>query len=327
MKHNPPQPPVPARLHLLVARDAPAAVILRTGPRDWVQLIRWDMETDEFDRGSWFHGRVRSEVCDLSPNGRHFIYFAAKWYAREVRDDSYGLSWTAISRPPHFTALALWSNGNDSWPGGGIWENNELVWLNTHVSGNQPIPHPKHRPRGITARLMHHPNRENVRLGRWLRDGWRVVQEHRYRFAGHAVRTRLAAALGQHRFLHPAQEWLEWDPKPEGGPLPTSGSFTDTPLILEKTGGHHPDVLRLHNSETDYRPKVTYELSASNGAAPFLLEGAACADWDHRGRLVFVRDGKVWAMDFQTDDEPRVIADLNEGAPDPQPAPAWARKW
>src|SRR4051812_15030832 len=61
--------PVPPRLFFLLARKSPTAVIFRRGPSDWVQLIRWNTQTDDFEPGQWFHGRVYEHRCDLSPNG------------------------------------------------------------------------------------------------------------------------------------------------------------------------------------------------------------------------------------------------------------------
>src|SRR6185295_18250857 len=66
------------RLFVIMARESKTAVIFRRGPSRWVQLIRWYTETDTFEPGQWFHGRIYEERCDLSPNGEHLIYFATK---------------------------------------------------------------------------------------------------------------------------------------------------------------------------------------------------------------------------------------------------------
>lgn len=39
------------RIHILMARSAPVAVLLRCGPSRWVQMVRWDTSNDTFDRG------------------------------------------------------------------------------------------------------------------------------------------------------------------------------------------------------------------------------------------------------------------------------------
>jgi hypothetical protein len=68
--------PVGARLHMILARKAHTAVIFRRGPSKWVQLIKWNTDTDDFDLGQWFHGRIYERRCDLSPDGSLLVYFA-----------------------------------------------------------------------------------------------------------------------------------------------------------------------------------------------------------------------------------------------------------
>src|SRR5262249_44616225 len=66
----------PCRLHVLLAREAPVAVILRRGPSAWYQVILWRTDRDTFEDGAWFKGRLYEERCDLSPDGELLLYFA-----------------------------------------------------------------------------------------------------------------------------------------------------------------------------------------------------------------------------------------------------------
>ena len=102
------------RLHLYFARDNAKAVILRQGPSKVFHMTLWDRDTDTFEDGQWLKHKVYTERCDLSPDGQHFLFFAldGKWGS-----DAEG-SYTAICRPPWFTALALYPQG-DTWGGGG----------------------------------------------------------------------------------------------------------------------------------------------------------------------------------------------------------------
>ena len=97
------------RLTLTLAKAAPVAVILRQGPSRRVRMIRWDMKTDHFELGQWLHARVAN--FDLSADGRYALSFVQGY---RVRDEI--ATWVAISRPPWFSALAVWSIG-DSWGG------------------------------------------------------------------------------------------------------------------------------------------------------------------------------------------------------------------
>jgi len=50
-------------------------------------------------------------MSDLSPDGQLFLYAARKAETPERRASDYTHKWTAISKPPYFTALALWPTG------------------------------------------------------------------------------------------------------------------------------------------------------------------------------------------------------------------------
>ncbi len=58
------------------------------------------------------------------------------------------------------------------------------------------------------------------------------------------------------------------------------------------------------------------------------IEGARWADWDQARRLVFVREGKIFAgeLDGETLSETLLI-DLNPNKPYRMKAPEWATKW
>lgn len=69
----------PARLHAIIARERRRAVVFRRGPSKKVAVIGWNLNTDEFTIGQWFKGRIYEYRCDLSPDGRYLLYFAAKY--------------------------------------------------------------------------------------------------------------------------------------------------------------------------------------------------------------------------------------------------------
>ena len=119
-------PKFPARLHVILARKANIAVVIRRGPSKSVCTLLWDRRNDTFKLGQWLRGRIYERRCDLSPDGRHFIYFAmdGKW------SGSVKGSWTAISRTPYLKALALWPWG-DCWNGGGLFLTDSRFWRNS----------------------------------------------------------------------------------------------------------------------------------------------------------------------------------------------------
>ncbi|MCA9617282.1 MAG: hypothetical protein R3B99_25200 [Polyangiales bacterium] len=109
------------RLHAFVATEARVGVILRRGPTRHVRLIRWDLSNDTFEPGQWLLGRIYEDRCGLSPDGRLFVYFAGKHGTKLG-------TFTALCRPPFFTALALWPDGS-TWGGGGFFETRRSVVL------------------------------------------------------------------------------------------------------------------------------------------------------------------------------------------------------
>src|SRR5688572_2426031 len=67
----------PARLHVLLAREAAYAIVFRRGPSKEVCTIGWNRATDEFSVGQWLKGRIYERRADLSPDGKLLIYFAS----------------------------------------------------------------------------------------------------------------------------------------------------------------------------------------------------------------------------------------------------------
>lgn len=102
------------RLHLFFACENDRAVILRQGPSKLFRMILWHRDTDRFEDGQWLKHKVYVDRCDLSPDGRHFLFVARDGRWGGMAEGSY----TAISRPPYFTALSLFGQG-DAWGGGG----------------------------------------------------------------------------------------------------------------------------------------------------------------------------------------------------------------
>src|SRR5687767_13818157 len=131
----------PCRLFVFLAREAPIGVILRRGPTGWARLTLWHTDRDLFVPGQWFGGRIYEDRCDIAPDGSLFLYFARKESAA-AQAGGYGHAWTALSRPPYFTALALWPQSS-TYLGGGVFLDRRTIALN----GCPLEPHPDHPPR------------------------------------------------------------------------------------------------------------------------------------------------------------------------------------
>jgi hypothetical protein len=312
----------PCRLYFLLAREAPLGVIFRRGPSRWTRLVRWNVADDAFEMGQWFKGRVYEKRADLSPDGTKLVYFAQKINRQTLNDPSYTYAWTAISRPPFFTALALWPKG-DCWNGGGLFETNTRVLLN---HSQTTIAHGDHQPQGLEVTLSPDGLGEDATVlnRRVVRDGWRVVQPWQGRFIespfGLAHREMMTRGLSVEAMM--AESFTRGLHE-----LSTdSGYLTDAPEIHEKV---HPSgaptlVMRMYLER--FVRRYTFEF---RGATCPALRHVEWADWDHRGRLAMVRKGQLLVGDRgeRGDWTVRCLVDLNDQVPTEMSAPAWAREW
>jgi hypothetical protein len=291
------RPVPPPRLAMLQARAADVAVIFRRGPGRQVELVRWDTARDVFERGHWFKGRIRHRRCDLSPDGRYLVYFASKITGRTLADTAYTSTWTAISRPPWLTALALWPKG-DHWAGGGLFEDEHTLMLN-HAPA-QAAPHPAHRP-GKKLRVRPNPRAggedDPIYSARLTRDGWELRQEGR-------------------------TEWGGLD----------EGFRTTVPEVRRRA---HPDGAPLHVQLTrrldGYRYREAFRVRDRDGRdAAELPLGTEWADWDRGGRLVVLAEGRVQAAAVSPDGRVGpldVLIDLTDDRFEARVSPPEARRW
>jgi hypothetical protein len=228
----------PARLHVLLASEAPAAVVFRRGPAQSVCTVGWNRETDQFELGQWLRGRIYERRADLSPDGRHLIYFA-RGGRRHVETKG---SWTAISRAPWLHAVTLYGKG-DCWQGGGLFTSNRKYWLNgCHFLVRQGFglaEDQKYQPEGSFGAEC-----PSVYYRRVLRDGWTlrmtagpgrvspctifektlpygwILRKFAYADCNHPEGS--GVYWDEHEIEHPQQkallsmpkwEWAEWDGK------------------------------------------------------------------------------------------------------------------
>lgn len=254
--------PRAARLYAILARNARTGIIFRRGPSKQVQLIRWDLRDDTFEHGQWLKGRIYERRCDLSPSGRLLVYFAATNRA------PYG-SWTAISKPPFFTALALWPKGN-AWGGGGVFEdedtlllNHSLEWDNVELAdGFRLKPAMQIKPCGErSGRGEDEPINGIMRK----RDGWRSVEGGESHLGG--LNATTLYRFSKHQIME--------KPGPNGWRLQ---------MILNAVGRRNQAWYDIDHRVIDRDGTVLADLPQSSWA-----------DWD-AGDLVFARHGCLYRM-------------------------------
>lgn len=310
------------RLYVLFAPQSPKAIILRRGPSKWTQQIAWDTDNDTFTYGQWVRGSVKNDLCDISPSGNYLIYFVQKYH---LKDQDYE-TFTAISKAPTFTALTLWPLG-DSWAGGGIFIDENSLWLN-HPAEKR-FPHPAHENKLFT--LVPYPQ-DYLQAGelperyRMLREGWKLLQATEQDPEFRKTRTLKPQIprppLDDHAgFLHYMKEirkrWKErenleiykkaeiWERQAPQAP------YT---LVYKQTG--------YAWSSAKYGDPFLreYYLKSTASGVEELLPDVTYANFDHRGRLVMARYGSLLMCDFQEPLRAHPLVDLNGQKP-PQKQP------
>jgi hypothetical protein len=204
----------PPRLSVLLASEAPVGVVFRRGPTKLVRMVIWDRTNDEFKPGPWFKGRIFADRSDISPDGRHIIYFAMGGVAWAI--PSTGGTWTAISELPSLKASSLWRQG-DTWGGGGMFESNNSYWINADANtsllrDNSGLRREAYDPHRKCRSPMEQDGwaRKNgsVEKGpafeRIIGNGWIL------RKIGHKPRYQLEQP-GEHKPNFRSWEWADWD--------------------------------------------------------------------------------------------------------------------
>lgn len=168
---------IPPRLHVILAREARTGVVIRRGPSKSVAVLGWNRRTDEFQLGQWLRGRIYERRCDLSPDGKWFIYFAmnGRWQSKAKG------SWTAISRAPFLKAVTLLAKG-DCWHGGGLFLDNTTYWLNDGYGHQTLSSHPSlKRDPAWRPSAWYGGECPGVYYLRLQRDGWTLARQQKQR--------------------------------------------------------------------------------------------------------------------------------------------------
>src|ERR1041385_1901015 len=288
------------RLYCILARDAPLAVIFRRGPSKRVLLVLWQTNTDQFHEGQWLKGRIYERRCDLSPNGSRLIYFAAN-YRKPY------FSWTAVSKPPYLTALALWPKG-DAWGGGGLFETEHKIVLN-HRAAEMELAEGFSLPRNLQIKPFGQGSGwgedSPIVDARMNRDGWRMVQD------GEAIRRRSGASIR-----------IEFSP----------------PIVWAKK---HPRLRRyeiqqhiqgLHQQDGPWYI-VDHFVNDLDTGSVISLGRAEWADWCHSGDLVFAKGGQLFRLGFSGQgvleelNTSKLLIDLSNRSFKEVTPPSEARQW
>ena len=294
------------RLYVVLARDGRSAVVFRRGPSKQVCLLRWRLTDDTIEVGQWFKGRIYERRSDLSPNGDLLVYFAARHHGPLA-------TWTAVSRPPYLTALALWE-GFGAWGGGGLFSGRRRLGLN-HIGPRRSLQRGFTLPKEFVvepiAPWAGRGEDSPIEHARLLRDGWQMITEGK--------------PSGYHRD-GPAR-WTFTEPQVYARPQPIP-RHARLPLVTLRRELLAIGVVDGQWWEHDF---------VVTGAAGELRRLRACdwADWDEGGNLLIATGGALYRLAASearaAAAEPlagaRLVADLAGLRFEAKASPPMARRW
>jgi len=283
------------RLFGIPALAAAVVAVLRRGPSDWSHLGRWDLTDGTYEPGSWIRANLYPQRCDLSPDGRWFVYFTAKpsAAARAGGWDA-GDTYLAVSRLPWLTALAAWGTCGTWTRGAHFVDDSGVQELGVADQGDTA---------DLTSRYGLAFNRPTT-FAVERRRGWVEAPGTPARSADDAWDERRA----DHVVLEK--------------PCPADDAF-----VLSVRGrfaafreGPHRDEPRV----ADYL--LTSTVTGTGDERP--LDGVQWADWSADGRLlVATTDGRLQIRERAGRAVVLPEVDLAATAPDPQRSPPLARAW
>jgi hypothetical protein len=281
-------PQVPARLRVSLAAKAHKGLILRTGPGKWTQAILWHTDNDTFEYGQWFHGSV---YANLAPDGSKMVYHGVKYHlehlVKEGQRPDLLYRWIAVSRPPYFTALALWEV--DEYVEGGAFFADDRTLL---LSSNMDKSKLRQPTKGNVPESLEVATDYEYML--WLRheehQGWEIVKKRvEKRDPDYWAFDLIVPLL-----------WKKRDPQ---------GRYT---LFRKKEDSYYPDYYLVESGT---------ERSLHVGAVKWAdLDESGRLVFFRDGKLLScsIREGEIEATE---------IADFNDQKITEVIAPEWARHW
>lgn len=295
------------KLQVFLAAREPVGALIRTGSDRLAHLTLWDTERDQFTPGQWLRARVEPATADISPDGSLLVYEAfdprkkrqaqaAETLGREEYDRSH---WTAISRPPYWTALDMWFH-TDVQNGGGQFASDEELLLFPDLETAEQRPDQGPDPLMLTPTAVDEASFARLWLQKKVRDGWRVLYDPR-------PNVRKMDGMAADMLLAKFRPLLE-----------RSGQV----MLLAKVGPVSAAVMCAYATDEGFTWK-SFGVGSweSPKVKPF---SRGWIDLDQQGRLVWCDEGCLYAWG---EGEPDLLFDAQELVFEPITSPDWARQW
>ncbi len=270
-------------------------------------MISWDRGNDLFTPGQWLKHRVYERRCDLSPCGRYFIYFAAD-YSKTPG------TYSAVSKPPFFTALSIWFKG-DAWGGGGLFsQNGRTIYLN---HGTSEVSKKSVEAQFARLPMRIKPLREYSGGGedgpictyRMLRDGWTLAKK--------GSRSKMVGVREPYSFVQKQPTIFDKRPQNKGGP-PRWSLQLMSKYTYERQGRWNVEEAGIFDGQ---------------GKSVLNIGRVDWCDLDDNGDILWAWMGKLWRLKYRRNPlgfklaQPILLHDFNDMVFEEIKAPDDARRW
>lgn len=152
---------IPKIMGFVAEKNIMVFIYRKSRKTNYLIHFQYDKQKEKFTLGSKFFGRFYPMRCDLSADGRHFIYFVMGNY-KQYQYKEFFPCWTAICNPPNIKAN-FFLGSYDTWFGGGRFLDNKTLFINS----NEPIKQKNYMEYRIISELN---DIENIKYNK--NKGW-----------------------------------------------------------------------------------------------------------------------------------------------------------
>ncbi len=285
-----------ARIYLLPALAAPYVVVIRRKPSKCYHIMLWNTQTDEIKYGAWFWGKIYAERSDLSPDGRHLVFFA---YGNN------GSIKTSVCAPPMLKSIFM-TQEVDAHLGGGFWQNDQYLSWNSPAIGKTPmhteIEAMEQKIKNyqlsfpIPAKDFQDYKQVQADLKK-KKDELRKYLAEKRKLPFRIVPYTLEKSILDARFERDG--WIKQGVTPEAVRVGTDWVVENDPGWAMKPTSQHPT---LHYYFKGYYPNEGHRHRFALDEYPDLLNHGVVtwACWDCAGQLLVARDGAIEKYTLQS---------------------------
>ena len=156
------------KIHVLTRPNTDSALIIILKSKKATGFFELNFSNNTVTEGQWIQGKIYPRRCDLSEDGKHIIYFAAKFHIRNGPT-----TWTAVSKFPYFTALDFYDKG-DTYNGGGLFLSKTEYLLNETYEQKELYKNSSFIvKRGKLNNVLLDDETEGLYFPKLIRDGWK----------------------------------------------------------------------------------------------------------------------------------------------------------